>query len=218
MAAEPVTKPTAAQTLRLTAFDERYAERVVSWVRDSREAYWLAPRTTPPLTADKVRAWGQPGRNPFMLVEPADLEPLAYGELNELRRRQNEYWLGHLIVDPRQRGRGLGRQLTELLLHQAFHTYNARRVSLVVFPDNLAAIAAYRSAGMRADGHETHCFGPDRRPERLLRFVATRSWRQKRRHGSGLTRAGVIVRGAGKTREAPRRGKRTRVSCCSNRG
>jgi len=218
MAAGPVTKLTAAQTLWLTAFDERYAERVVSWVCDSREAYWLAPRTTPPLTAEKVRAWGQPGRNPFMLVEAEDLEPLAYGEVNELRRKQNEYWLGHLIVDPRQRGRRLGRRLTELLLDQAFNNYGARRVSLVVFPGNAAAIATYRSAGMRADGYETHCFGPDRRSERLLRFVATRSWRQKKRHGSGLTRAGVIVRGAGKTREVPRRGKQTRVSCCSNRG
>jgi RimJ/RimL family protein N-acetyltransferase len=200
MAAGPVIKLTAAQALRLTAFDERYAERVVSWVRDSREAYWLAPRTTPPLTGDKVRAWAQPGRNPFMLAGPEELEPLAYGELNELRRKQNEYWLGHLIVDPQQRGHGLGRRLTELLLDQAFHNYGARRVSLVVFPDNLAAIATYRSAGMRADGYETHCFGQHWRPERLLRFVATRSWRQKRRHGSGLTRAGVIVHGGGKTR------------------
>lgn len=173
MAATLVTKPTAKQTLRLTAFDERYAPQVVSWVRGALEAYWLAPRTPPPLTVDKVRAWSRPGRNPFMLVESDDPEPVAYGELNELRRRQNEYWLGHLIVNPRQRGRGLGRYLTEMLLYRAFHVHNARRVSLVVFPDNAAAIATYRWVGMREDGYETHYFAASGRRERLLRFAAT---------------------------------------------
>lgn len=174
MAVIPVTKPTAAPTLRLTPFDQRYAELVVAWVRDPQEGFWLAPRTAPPLTADKVRAWTQPGRNPFMLVEGDAPEPLAYGEANALRHTRNEYWLGHLIVDPHYRGRGLGRRLTELLLRQAFHVYRARRVSLVVFRQNAPAVATYRSTGMRADGYETHRFGPSRRPERLLRFVANR--------------------------------------------
>lgn len=173
MAAEPVIKPICTQALRLTAFDDRYAERVVSWVRGSQEAHWLAPRTPPPLTGDKVRAWARPGRGPFMLVTRDDPEPLAYGELNVLPRKRREYWLGHLIVDPRQRGRGLGRQLTEMLLYRAFHVQDARLVSLVVFPENLAAIASYRSAGMRADGYETHNFAPRNRRERLLRFIAT---------------------------------------------
>jgi RimJ/RimL family protein N-acetyltransferase len=177
MAATLVTKPTAGQTLRLTAFDDRHAARVVSWIRCPLEAYWLAPRTPPPLTTDKVRAWSKPGRNPFMLVELDTPEPVAYGELNELRRKQNEYWLGHVIVDPRRRGRGLGRQLTELLLHRAFHVCKAQRVSLVVFPDNLAAIATYRSAGMREDGHEVHYFAAYERRARLLRFAMTGSQR-----------------------------------------
>jgi RimJ/RimL family protein N-acetyltransferase len=173
MAATPVAKPTAAQTLRLIAFDDRCAARVVSWVRGALEAYWLAPRTRPPLTADKVRAWSQPGRNPLMLVELDELAPVAYGELNELRRRQNEYWLGHLIVAPRQRKRGLGRQLTKMLLERAFRSHHARRVSLVVFPANVAAIATYRSVGMHEDGYETHYFAASGRHERLLRFVAS---------------------------------------------
>jgi ribosomal protein S18 acetylase RimI-like enzyme len=172
MAASPVSKPIALQALRLAAFDLRHAARVVTWVRGPLEAYWLAPRTPPPLTVEKVRAWSRPGRSPFMLVAAAGRVPLAYGELNELLRRPSEYWLGHLIVDPRHRGRGLGRRLTELLLERAFHVCSARRVSLVVFRENRAAIATYRSAGMRADGCEWHRFASSGRSERLLRFVA----------------------------------------------
>ncbi|MFQ5806432.1 MAG: GNAT family N-acetyltransferase [Phycisphaerae bacterium] len=174
MAAEPITTPNRVQTLRLAPFDARYAERVVSWVCGAREAYWLAPRTKPPLTADKVRAWASPGRNPLMLVAPGQSGPLAYGELNVLNEKRRDYWLGHLIVDPRQRGRGLGRRLTELLLLRAFRRHGARHVSLVVFPENEPAVACYRAAGMHDDGYETHYFASYRRRERLLRLAATR--------------------------------------------
>lgn len=175
MAAEPILKPGRIQALRLRAFDPRYAARVVSWVRGAREAYWLAPRTKPPLTAAKVCAWAEPGRRPLMLVEPPQAEPLAYGELNLLNEARREYWLGHLIVDPQQRGQGLGRELTELLVHRALQRHAARRVSLVVFPDNQGAIACYRAAGLVEDGYETHWFAPYRRHERLLRLIAATS-------------------------------------------
>jgi RimJ/RimL family protein N-acetyltransferase len=175
MAVGPVIKPSRIDTSRLMPFDARCAERVVSWVRDARETYWLAPRTEPPLTTEKVRAWAGPGRDPLMLVTSEQPEPLAYGELNILNEKRREYWLGHLVVDPRRRGQGVGRRLTELLLRRAFHLREAQRVSLVVFPENAAAIACYRAAGMYEDGFETHHFAAYRRRERLLRLVAARA-------------------------------------------
>ena len=36
-----------------------------------------------------------------------------------------------------------------------------------------AAIATYRSSGMREDGYEVHSFAPYQRREQLLRLVAT---------------------------------------------
>ena len=173
MALQPLTGEQRTDSLRLSAFDEVHAERVVSWVRDAEEAYWLAPRTPPPLTADKVIEWAGLGRQPQMLVDLPDPTPLAYGELNVLQTRQHTYWLGHLIVDPARRGQGLGRLLTSLLLHRAFRVHDARRVTLVVFPENTAAIAAYRSAGMVEDGYELHQFPAYRTRVQLLRFVAT---------------------------------------------
>lgn len=116
----------------------------------------------------------------MVLVEPDRTEPLAYGEVNLLNERRREYWLGHLIVDPRQRGRGVGRWLAELLLQEAFDRLGARRVSLVVFPENRSAIACYRAAGMRDEGFETHYFPPYRRWERLLRLIATARHRKER--------------------------------------
>lgn len=98
--------------------------------------------------------------------------PLAYGEVNLLDRRRREYWLGHLIVDPAQRGRGLGAALARLLARRAFGELSARRVTLVVFRENRSAIRSYRRAGFIDDGFETHAFPAYDRVEDLLRMRA----------------------------------------------
>ena len=174
MAVHPASSPQHVADTRLVKFDPAYADYVVRWVHGAREAFWLAPRTRPPLTAEKICAWQRDGRRPLMLIGPDRTIPLAYGELNILRRQRGEYWLGHLIVDPDLRGQKLGLRLTQLLLRRAFELHGATSVSLVVFPDNPAAIACYRSAGMRDVGSEYHFFPPYERRERLLRFVITR--------------------------------------------
>jgi ribosomal protein S18 acetylase RimI-like enzyme len=173
MAVEPTIETGYLDALRLTPFEPGMAGRVLSWVRSARDAYWLAPRTRPPLTVQKLLAWGGDGHHCFVLVAPSHAEPLAYGEVNLLNAKRREYWLGHLIVDPQWRRRGLGRRLTELLLRHAFGDLDGKRVSLVVFADNDAAVSCYHAAGMRDDGHETHYFAPYHRRVRLLRMAAT---------------------------------------------
>ena len=194
MAAEPITKPGRVRAPQLQAFEPRYADLVVSWVCGAREAYWLAPRTKPPLTAAKVLAWAGAGRTPLMLVSPEHPRPLAYGEVNVLNHGRCEYWLGHVIVDPRKRGRGLGRRLTEQLLLRAFRRYGARCVSLVVFPENETALACYRTAGMQEDGFETHYFPSYRRHERLRRLIARSAPHWPEARGSDAAEARLRLR------------------------
>jgi RimJ/RimL family protein N-acetyltransferase len=155
---------------RLERFDPRHTELVASWVRSEREAYWLAPHTPPPITAERVLAWSMEGRHPLQLMEGGALAPVAYGELNVLNASAREYWLGHLIVDPERRGRGLGVRLVELLIQRGFQHLGARRISLVVFTDNLVAQRSYRAAGMREEGYEVHRFPAYGTSERLLRM------------------------------------------------
>ena len=172
MAANPDTRKLAATTCRLAPFHPGYADLVLSWIQDAQEAHWLAPRTPPPLSATKVLHWQAPGHQAFMLIEPGAPAPLGYGELNILNAAARRYWLGHLIVDPARRGRGLGVQLTRLLLWEAFCRQGAREVSLVVFPENRRAIVCYEAAGLRADGHELHDFPAYAQQVNLLRMVA----------------------------------------------
>lgn len=173
MAAHPRTRERILPVCRLQAFTPGHADRVMSWVRTRQEAFWLAPRTAPPLTAEQVLNWQRPGHQAFLMLEVGLPDPIAYGELNVLGQEPGLFWLGHLIVDPQQRGRGCGIQLTRLLLWQAFYHQRAREVTLVVFPENKAAIAAYKAAGMRAAGHEQHEFAAYGRVVKLLRMVAS---------------------------------------------
>jgi len=147
---------------------------IVTWVQDAQEAYWLAPKTRPPLTPTSVVRWRQPDHDPYMLLAPEREEPVAYGELNRMTAPPRHYWLGHLIVDPAWRGRGCGVQLTRLLLREAFEMRGARRVTLVVFPENRRALACYRAAGMHDDGYEWHSFPVFGTRECLVRLAAMR--------------------------------------------
>lgn len=174
---QPATRD-AAQAVRLDPFDPRHAALVASWVRDAREAFQLAPRTPPPMTAERIAQWGcEPGHMALQLVEVGRDAPVAYGEVNLLNPEQGEYWLGHLLVDPARRGERLGFELTRQLVHRAFARLAARRVSLVVFPDNERAISVYKAAGFFPDGFELHEFPAYGLQERLLRMTVTAdSW------------------------------------------
>ncbi len=173
MAVRPM-RTAHAPPVALTRFRKEHAAAVASWVGSATEAQWLAPRTPPPITAERVVSWQEVGRQAFELRTPEVGAPIGYGELNALQRYRREYWLGHLIVAPSHRGLGLGVRLTRLLLERAFYWHGARRVVLVVFREYERAIAIYRAAGMVPDGHEEHYFGPYRQEVRLLRMVSNR--------------------------------------------
>jgi len=165
-------RPTAPY--RLEPFDPSQAVLVASWVCDAHEAYWLAPKTAPPVTADDVRAWSRPGYEQLQLVPARGRIPIAYGELNVLDSRRGLYWLGHLLVAPQRRRCGVGAALTSALLNRAFSNYAAAAVTLVVFPDNAPARACYYRAGLREDGWEVHYLPPYQRRVRLLRMSIKR--------------------------------------------
>ena len=174
MAVEPIHRQVDAPLLQVAPFQDGWAGLVASWVRDDDELYELAPRLLPPMTAAKVCSWQAPGRRPWLLYESERARPIGYGELNVLGAADREYWLGHIIIDPVERGRGLGMELVRQLMGLAFDELGARITSLVVFPSNAAAVACYRAAGLRAIGHESHYFRARRRQCRLLRMAIRR--------------------------------------------
>jgi len=61
--------------------------------------------------------------------------------------------LGIMVHDQFQ-GRGIGRELMEMLLHMADNFLGLTRVELQVYPDNVRAIGLYESCGFEHEGRK----------------------------------------------------------------
>lgn len=157
----------------LEGFQPHQAATVASWVRSDAELFWLAPGTSPPITAAKVIAWTERRGRGYAFHARQGRQMVAYAELNAMPRDPRDLWIGHVLVDPLRRRQGIGRLLTETLIQRAFAQERAWRLSLVVFPDNLAALRCYRAAGFCERGEEFQCFGESRHRCRLIRLELT---------------------------------------------
>jgi RimJ/RimL family protein N-acetyltransferase len=160
---------------RLASFRPEHAREIASWVRSARELQWVAPNTPPPLTASKIAAWRKAGGQALVLLPHGGRRPLAYGELNPMQAGAAHWWLGHVVVRPDQRRRGIGLRLLQLMLAEAFEGQGAQRVSLIVFPDNLAAIRCYQRSGFTKKAEEFHRFATGKTLHRLGRMEVDRA-------------------------------------------
>lgn len=191
-------------SLCLCDFHAEFATAIASWVRSDRELTWLAPRTLPPLTAAKVIAWGRDRANRILLWDAAAASPVGYSELNLMPNEKDHYWIGHFIVAPHLRGRGLGVRFVQAILDRAFHDLAASETSLVVFPDNTPAIRSYEHCGMKATGREIKYFRESRERHELIRMAIKRSdYDQRLRDGRTPERSILYIEDSALLRRGP---------------
>ena len=122
-------------------FDSRAAETIAGWAGDAAASMlWCS---LPAVSRETVETWASsPSVEAFVLRE-AD-RVVAYGEV-WVDADEQEVELAHLIVDPSQRGSGLGTQLVVGLVEQARRHYPM--VALRVHSRNDVAIRCYAAAG-----------------------------------------------------------------------
>jgi len=159
-----------SQKISLIPFDNLYAPTIASWIWDDRQLAWLAPSTQPPLTAVKVVSWKRPLSQRMLGTIKSNPLPIAYGELNPMSKDPGHLWIGHVVLDPNYRQRGLGRGFVEAICRVGWDQMGADRISLIVFPDNLPAIKCYQRVGFQEIGEEHHAFGGRGPRLRLLRL------------------------------------------------
>lgn len=143
---------------------------VASWVQTPEELRWLAPRTSPPLTQVKVVNWTRKTGKAFLFFKAQEPVPCGYGELNPMKGDPSHHWIGHVLIDSERRRQGLGHRLTDLLTEKAFGDLEAKKVSLVVFPQNKPALECYLKCGFKVVAEEFHRFESRSEPERMIRL------------------------------------------------
>ena len=165
---------------RLQDFEPRYAPLIASWAPTRRELFLLAPATSPPLTPEKVVQWTTERDNPLLLWRRDETAPVGYGELNRTIRDRDDLWIGHLIVPRELQGQGIGYAFVQHLLHRAFLDCEAKRVSLVVFPENEVAVNCYLKCGLAKERSHLKTF--DHTPGRYRMLKMSLTQRKYRRY------------------------------------
>ena len=131
--------------LRLYPFAAGSAGVVGGWARTNEEVIMWCGHRVAPVPAEQIGAWArEDGVEQFGLYRDERL--VAYGEL-WVDDGEAEVELARLIVDPGERGQGLGRHLVTELAGLARSRYS--RVFLRVHPANIAAQRCYAAAGFR---------------------------------------------------------------------
>lgn len=146
------------------------APSISAWVRSPEELRLLAPSTSLPLTPAKVAGWRKPGGHALVLVQGRLSQPVAYGEINPMSQDATHFWIGHVLVNPRYRGQGVGARFVSAMVGETFGSLGGERISLVVLPENEAAIRCYESIGFVRSGEELHRLGRSGRKVRLARY------------------------------------------------
>lgn len=130
--------------LHLETADQADVHRIASWVTSEADVLTFAgPSLTYPFTAAEFFK-PTTGRRESLVLR-AGSAAVATGALEG--RRPGEVRIGRVLVDPGQRGQGLGRSMMQLLINRAATRRGVRHLTLGVFEGNRPARALYESLG-----------------------------------------------------------------------
>ena len=140
--------------LKLRPYKPFDAETILSWL-DSEYTMriWSGPRHPhfpPPLKElqDLYEGYSTQAVN-FPMVAYDEGGAVGVVTLRFLAPDEKEVRLCNILVDPAQRGSGIGRELLAMAVDYSFHCLKAEKVTLGVLDENERAIRCYRAAGFR---------------------------------------------------------------------
>ena len=140
--------------LRLRPYRACDAGAIVSWSQDEAAfRRWSADRFPAyPITAEDLnRHYAAAVESDCFYVFTAFDETGVAGHLimRFTDAEKTTLRFGFVIVDPRKRGRGYGRELLKLAISYAFDCLKADTITLGVFENNVPAYRCYLAAGFR---------------------------------------------------------------------
>jgi RimJ/RimL family protein N-acetyltransferase len=147
--------------IRLEKFDKDSYANLISWVNSEEELMQFArPAFNFPLTNEQlVVSLNDKNRFAFKVVDSKTNISIGHSEI--YLTTQSAYLGRILIADKKQRGKGLGQQIVNLLLSFAFTKLDSVKVELNVFDWNIQAIKCYEKVGF--------AINPEKKNERQIK-------------------------------------------------
>ena len=130
----------------LLEFRESDARQVAGWPTSTEDVRrWAGSDPGWPVDVSVFGRWhAEPDVKPYVMRDGKT--PVGYGEV-WIDEAEQEIELARILVNPARRGRGVGKLLVRLLLERA-SLYELPDAFVRVVPDNHAALACYRGAGL----------------------------------------------------------------------
>jgi len=104
--------------------------------------------------ADSRRRVESSGPDDHVFVAVLDGQVVGMAGLHVGTRKQRHTGNVGMMVHDQFQGRGIGRELLEMLLHVADNFLGLTRVELEVYPDNIRAVRLYESCGFEHEGRK----------------------------------------------------------------
>jgi RimJ/RimL family protein N-acetyltransferase len=136
--------------MKLIPFKEQHIPILTNWIRDEDTLLKFAGIAFDyPLTREQMLSYTQkhPERLIYLGIDDEN-KPLAYGEV--IPQKDDSARLGHLLIGESQnRGKGLGKQLINLLIAQAKLKLSIKRMDLYLLSTNKVAAQCYLKYGFQ---------------------------------------------------------------------
>jgi diamine N-acetyltransferase len=120
-----------------------------------------------PMTLDAETTWYEQisvrGTPFFTIYELSSWRPIGTVALHDLDHQHGTAEFGILIGEPEARGKGLGTEVTRLMINYAFTSLGLHNLMLRALSSNAAGVAAYTKAGFREFGRRREAIRADGR-------------------------------------------------------
>ncbi len=137
--------------LRLRPYKKQDAETIVSWIGDERMLrLWSGDRYDQfPISAKDMNRFYMECEKQGDFYEMTALDETGIVGHFVLRSVEENPFLCFVIVDPKKRGIGFGKEMLSLALRYAFDILRVAKVSLNVFENNESAYYCYKALGFQ---------------------------------------------------------------------
>ena len=149
--------------LNLRPYKSSDYKYIINWISSTREcAKWSADKFKYPITKETLEKYKNKcdkGDDLWIFVAVNENNiPIGHLLFNRVNYHEESAHLSFVIINPKFRGRGFGKEMMRLAIKYCFEVCSFSKLTLCVFDNNPSAHACYKSVGFKDDKHLDNAF------------------------------------------------------------